>query len=216
MRLPVPLPIADLVPPPEAFASRSRLHGQTHVARVMVHAFRLLDATSSSDLSAQLWASVYLHDLARTHDGPCGRHGRDAVERLPSLPGVTTLFAKGGVREDDYAAIATAVTYHCRATELEPAHPHYRLTALLKDADALDRVRISGGLDPAFLRHGEARAMVDFATALFEASEQRLRPGPGHFAELWPIAVELFRATGVSTSSECHGNPTESSDPYAV
>jgi len=33
------------VPPPALFAHPNRIHGQSHVARVMVHAFRLLEAT---------------------------------------------------------------------------------------------------------------------------------------------------------------------------
>ena len=35
----VPLPLDDLVPSPGLFTHRSTLHGQSHVSRVMVHAF---------------------------------------------------------------------------------------------------------------------------------------------------------------------------------
>ena len=45
LTVPIPLPLASLVPAAELFVHRSTLHGQAHVSRVMVHAFRLLEAT---------------------------------------------------------------------------------------------------------------------------------------------------------------------------
>jgi len=65
----VSIPHDRILPLPELFRHRSHLHGQAHVARVMVHAIRLIDATAQHSLGPQLWASVFLHDLARTHDG---------------------------------------------------------------------------------------------------------------------------------------------------
>ena len=85
----------------------------------------------------------------------------------------------------------SAAVHHCKTAELEASHEHHRLTALLKDADALDRVRISGGLDPRFLGHKEAGEMLDFAQVLFDESSGRLAPGPGHFEKLWPMALAL-------------------------
>ena len=71
----VPVPDEELVPPTELFLHPSRLHGQAHVTRVMVHAFRLIAATGFVEETARLWAAVYLHDIARLHDGvsDCGR-----------------------------------------------------------------------------------------------------------------------------------------------
>ena len=66
---------------PELFWHPSTLHGQAHVTRVMVHAIRLIDATGQQHLGPQLWAAVFLHDLARPHDGVCHRHGADAARR---------------------------------------------------------------------------------------------------------------------------------------
>jgi hypothetical protein len=85
----LPVDLDALVPLPEQFRHQSTLHGQAHVARVMVHAFRLLRATGRAAETARVWGAVYLHDLARTHDGYCERHGADAVrrfEREPAIP----------------------------------------------------------------------------------------------------------------------------------
>ena len=158
----------------------------------MVHAFRLIAATGWVDEAPRLWAAVYLHDLARTHDGICHRHGADAMRKLEKLPGVRALFARGGVRNDDYDAINTAVVYHCVSKELDSSHPHWRLTSLLKDADALDRVRLFD-LDPRYLRTIEARGMVVFAERLFERTAGAIPIGDQHFAELWWHAIAIER-----------------------
>lgn len=193
MIVPITLPLEDIVPPQDLFATASRLHGQAHVARVMVHAFNLIEATGTTTLAIPLWAAVYLHDLARTHDGPCSEHGAAAVRRRPTLAPVSLLFHRVGVRDDDVEAIDMAVTNHCRREEVDRSHAHWRLIALLKDADALDRVRVPGGLDRRLLRHNEARGMISFAERLFCTSNQ-LTPGPSHFAELWPLATALLES----------------------
>jgi hypothetical protein len=158
----------------------------------MVHAFRLLEATGWSEEAPRLWAAVYLHDIARTHDGRCSRHGADAMKRLETLLQVRELFAQGGVQDSDYALIRTAVVHHSLPNELNRDHPHWRLTSLLKDADGLDRVRL-GDLDPRRLRNPQARDMIAFAEALFEETNRIVPVGPGHFAALWPEATRLAR-----------------------
>jgi hypothetical protein len=210
---PITLPIASLVPPPELFTHASTLHGQAHVARVMVHAFRLLAATGWMEEAPRLWAAVYLHDIARTHDGVCYRHGGDAVVKFDTLPEVRALFARGGVTDGDYAQIRTAVVHHCLPKELDCAHPHWRLTSLLKDADGLDRVRL-GDLDTRYLRNPQARKMVGFAEALFSETDGRVTVGVGHFAALWPEATRIrnSRVTVADDDNrlqgESHGDPT--------
>jgi hypothetical protein len=180
----IELPLDSLVPPPELFTHPSTLHGQAHVSRVMVHAFRLIAATGWAEEASRLWAAVYLHDIARRHDGRCYRHGGDAMTRFETLSQVRDLFAQGGVAESDYAAIRTAVVHHCLPRELMRTHPHWRLTSLLKDADGLDRVRLRD-LDPRYLRNREAHDMVAFATSLFAETDGTIPVGPGHFATLW-------------------------------
>jgi hypothetical protein len=186
----IPMPLSDLAPAPSLFTHRSTLHGQSHVARVMVHAFRLIELTGWTEEGPRLWAAVYLHDLARTHDGVCHRHGGDAMKKFETLRQVRSLFERGGVRDDDYAIIHTAVVQHSLPKELGRDHPHWRLTSLLKDADGLDRVRL-GDLDVRYLRNPEARTMVGFAQALFDETNGVVPTGDDHFARLWPEAMRL-------------------------
>jgi hypothetical protein len=184
----VPLPLDRIVPLADLFAHRSTLHGQAHVSRVMVHAMRLVAATGQHALGAQLWASVFLHDLARTHDGVCYRHGRDAAKRLRDEPVLQQRLAEAGLVTADYPAIEAAVTAHSAPKEVSRAHPHWPLIALLKDADGLDRVRL-GDLDPRYLRNTEATAMVPFAQALFDATDGVIPGGPAHFEQVLAAAA---------------------------
>ena len=190
LSVPIPLPLASLVPAPELFTHASRLHGQAHVSRVMVHAFRLLEAPGWSQEAPRLWAAVYLHDIARTHDGVCHRHGGDAMKKLETLPHLRDLIGSGGVQDSDYALIHTAVVHHSLPKELDRDHPHWRLTSLLKDADGLDRVRL-GDLDPRYLRNPQAPEMVAFAEALFRETNGFVPVGSAHFEALWPEAMRL-------------------------
>ncbi len=186
----VTVPDEELVPPPELFWHLSLLHGQAHVSRVLVHAFRLVEATGFVHEMPRLWAAVYLHDIARRHDGRSARHGADAWARLADLPDVRALFARGGVCDEDYPAIQSAVTLHSAGEPL-PADPSWQLTALLKDADGLDRVRLRD-LDPARLRRPEARAMVRFAERLYQETDRRIAPSGDYFARLWPSVVRIL------------------------
>jgi protein-tyrosine phosphatase len=186
----VPVTDRELVPPPSLFWRPSRLHGQAHVARVLVHAFRLIEATGFTEETSRLWAAVYLHDIARRHDGVSARHGADAWSRLAELPDVRALFARGGVGDEDYPAIQAAVSGHS-AGEPEPGHPHKHLICLLKDADGLDRVRL-GDLDTSYLRHPEAREMADFAERLYRTTNGTIRPGLDYFGQLWPEVERLL------------------------
>ena len=192
--VPINRPLDELVPPPELFVHRSTLHGQAHVARVLVHAFRLIEASGWVDEAPRLWAAVYLHDLARTHDGYCERHGADAMQLLDRSPALRRLFRLGGVQEEDYPFIRTAVVHHCRPHELRRDHPHWRLTSLLKDADGLDRVRLYD-LDAGYLRNRQALEMIPFAEALFERTDGIVPTGPGHFPALWREANRILEDT---------------------
>jgi hypothetical protein len=186
----ITVPDSEMVPPPDLFLHPSPIHGQAHVARVLVHALRLVAATGFVRETARLWAAVYLHDIARRHDGRCTRHGEDAWVRLATLPDLEALFARGGVHEEDYPAIEFAVTIHCSG-EPSPSDPHYRLAALLKDADGLDRVRLSD-LKQRLLRHDHARLMVGFAQRLYDETNLNLEPAPDYFARLWPLVTRLL------------------------
>lgn len=201
LRNPIPLAIDRLAPPPETFAHHSTLHGQAHVSRVIIHAFVLIDALGLESLCSSAWAAAYVHDIGRRHDGPCAHHGRYAMERLAALPELKSLLVEGGVSEENWEGISVAVENHCR-TEIPHTHPHWKLTAILKDADGLDRVRL-GDLDPGYLRFPESQGLMPFAKALHGETGDRLPPGPGYFGTLWPAAQRLLASCAEKRGGEC-------------
>jgi len=172
---------------PDLFRHPSTLHGQAHVARVMVHAIHLVEATRRYEHGARLWAAVFLHDIARLHDGVCHRHGPDAAQRLREEPALQQRLTEAGLTVADYPAIEAAVTAHSAPKDVLMDHPHWPIIALLKDADGLDRVRL-GDLDPERLRHSEAKGMVRFAQALFDKTDGVVPTGETHFQQVWDVA----------------------------
>lgn len=158
----------------------------------MVHAFRLIEATGLNEEAYRLWAAVYLHDLARTHDGECHEHGANAVQLWRTSPELSALFASRGVAAEDEEGIERAVTLHCRPNDEEPSpdDPDFLLVAMLKDADALDRVRL-GDLDPMYLRLPQTLEMLDFADELFTKTDKRIPEGDRHFAFLLHAAGRI-------------------------
>ena len=180
-----------LIPHPSDFAHASRTHGQGHVARVMVHAFRLIEATGLVDEGSRLWGAVYLHDLARTHDGFCEVHGMHAVMRVNESTDLQERLIAHGAQSDD-PSMLLAVMMHCLPDDHSAygGKPIWPLLSLLKDADALDRVRF-GDLEPAYLRHAATKEMVQFAQDLYTQT-RRIKEGPNHFSDVVRVAEKLL------------------------
>ena len=161
--------------PEEWFTHFSWLHGVGHAQRVHIHAQRLVhelrlpDDDASVVLSAARW-----HDIGRVNDGWDPDHGALSVARAVKL----RLHAR--LPEADARLALFAVRYHCRSDEhgerraIDEDDPEraLRILWLLKDADALDRVRLgppgAGGceVDSTTLRHPCTPAMIGFAEEL--------------------------------------------------
>lgn len=181
--------IDPFIPLPQHFRHASKIHGQAHVARVMVHALRLIEATGWEEEAARLWAAVYLHDLERTHDGQSNSHGADAVMRWRTQESLRLHIFSAGIDQADREAVETAIELHCQPdSDLPPKdHEYWRLCVLLKDAVGLDRVRF-GDLDPKVLRLPESRNMTTFAQQLYDATNDIVPEGEDHWAEVTQIA----------------------------
>ena len=171
--------VADaLVPPPD-----SRLHGAGHTRRVHVHAQRLLEQLGWERADAELVLHAALwHDIGREGDGVEPEHGRRSAERADELGLTATRSTR-----DDAAIVRFAILRHSLpdsgaaplAAELAASEDDSRRLAdperalrvlrLLKDADALDRVRLGFGerADPRQLRHQETIQLIPFASALY-------------------------------------------------
>jgi HD superfamily phosphodiesterase len=167
--------------PDEWFRHWSHLHGVGHTQRVHIHAQRLTEQLGwpRADRELVLHAALW-HDIGREGDGVEPEHGLGSVARADEL-GLTAALS-----DDDAAVARFAIERHSlpdrgaaeHAAELSRADDPARRLAqperalrilwLLKDADALDRIRLGFGecADPHQLRHPQAIALIDFAEAL--------------------------------------------------
>lgn len=181
-----------LIPHPSDFAHPSKIHGQAHVGRVMIHAFRLIEATGMTDEASRLWGAVYLHDLARTHDGFDEVHGMHAVMRVNESTDLQERLIARGVQSDD-PSMLLAVMMHCLPDDHSAfgGKPVWPLLAMLKDVNALDRVRF-GDLDPSYLRFEATKGMVKFAEDLYSQSHRRVKEGPNFFMDLLKVAERIL------------------------
>ena len=122
---------------------------------------------SVQDTFMLLDACAY-HDIARTHNGNDAAHGERAAQKLPLLTSWDG---------DELKIVQAAVAAHSRAdSKLGKMMQRYQVvdrercrevTFILKDADALDRVR-SGDLDISYLRLPESLNKVEFAERLLD------------------------------------------------
>ena len=163
----------------------SSLHGVCHTQRVHIHAQRLTRELGWAELDAQLALKAALwHDIGRTNDGVDDGHGAQSAARAAQL-GLTEALAPA-----DAAGVLFAVFFHCLPDEMAKEEaprwhaeregrgagrlpdPEQALNILwlLKDADALDRVRLGPweAADPGQMRYPESAAHLQFAAALFD------------------------------------------------
>jgi hypothetical protein len=195
-----------LIPHPSDFAHPSKIHGQAHVGRVMIHAFRLIEALGATEEASRLWGAVYLHDLARTHDGFDEVHGMHAVMRVNESTDLQERLIARGAQSDD-PSMLLAVMMHCLPDDHSAfgGKPVWPLLAMLKDVNGLDRVRF-GDLDASYLRHEASRGMVKFAEDLYSQSHRRVKEGPNFFTDLLKVAEKIL-GKPVTIPEVLLGNP---------
>jgi hypothetical protein len=145
-----------------------------------------------TDEASRLWGAVYLHDLARTHDGFDEVHGMHAVMRVNESTDLQERLIARGVQSDD-PSMLLAVMMHCLPDDHSAfgGKPVWPLLAMLKDVDALDRVRF-GDLDTSYLRFPETKTMVKFAEDLYSQSHRRVKEGPNFLTDLMKVAERIL------------------------
>lgn len=144
-------------------------HDALHTLRVLFHALLLVemeDLTLSEEETRMLMDAVVYHDIGRTNDDTDESHGkasRDiyAAEHESENPGTGFLI--------EYHCIDDAVArMDLEALSLPDTDRIWLLYTILKDADALDRVRFGlRYLDPKYLRNHTAHKLLPVAQLCF-------------------------------------------------
>jgi HD superfamily phosphodiesterase len=166
--------------PDEWFFHYSWVHGASHTKRVHIHAQRLLERLGWSNADAELALCAALwHDIGRVGDGVEPGHGVASVARAGELG------LSAGLAPAEAAVVRFAIVRHSlrdhgagedaarlagstdRARRLAEPERALRVLWLLKDADALDRVRLGERSDPRQLRHPQTIELIPFASHLY-------------------------------------------------
>jgi hypothetical protein len=159
--------IDKLVLNKELFDHAGWIHGLNHVYRVMTNVVYLGNMLQNKHETQLALCAAYIHDMSRKHDGICHEHGLWAAQN--KLPKFKALFYEFGLDENDIAEVQTAVSNHSLKTELDKSHPHYITTCILKDADALDRIRLGKDfLDTSYFRFNETKKLLQFSELLLK------------------------------------------------
>lgn len=171
----------------EQFDQLSSLHGIKHSYRVMLHCLRLGILSGRLKEAKNAFFGAYIHDMARRHDGYCTIHGANAANN--KLPVYKQLFSNFGADNEDLSVIKQIVTYHSLPNEIAADTEIYSTLAILKDADALDRIRLGKhDLNPDYLRMAATHNSIIFGEELFyRTNNQPIKS----FNELISIAVEI-------------------------
>lgn len=151
----------------DSFFDRSnRIHAKAHTYRVMCHVITIAEMAGQSREGCLALCAAFIHDMARNDDGYCKLHNKWAAE--VKLPEFENFFYQSGILRKDREEIRVAVNFHSIEQELDRFHPFAKTTALLKDADALDRFRYSDDdFDAKFLRYKSSFQLIDFGRHLY-------------------------------------------------
>lgn len=146
---------------------QSHIHGINHIERVLLFGglIAMDNNCDEEDIKLLLTACSY-HDIGRIDDSLDDDHGKRSSEKLPgviSMDGEDLKIVQAAIQAhsiDDRKMEETIANY--MITDKNKA---LRIAKMLKDADALDRVRVSD-LDPKYLRFPCSLNYVDFANHL--------------------------------------------------
>lgn len=158
---------------PGHFDHQSKLHGINHTYRVMCHCLYLGKTLELERETRLAFCAAFIHDMSRRHDSYCTEHGYwSSRDKLPEF---SDFFKSQGINTYEIEEIKVAVRNHSEGYELEKNNPFYTTASLLKDADALDRIRLGqNNLDTDYLRFKATHAFIPFARALFYATSDKV------------------------------------------
>lgn len=152
------------------FDTHSELHGRLHTMRVMAWTCVLAQKLNKPDLGRLAFFAALVHDMGRLTDNTEPGHGQRSADF--HLPLWRKLFQEFGLTDLEYQTVAEAIRWHSKSDEPSAGHPNLSVIHLLKDADALDRVRLWGDEpDVSYMRYPISASLVTAARRLYRKTE---------------------------------------------
>lgn len=146
----------------------SHIHGLAHIERVLLFGAILAMETGCNEADTRLLLTACsYHDIGRMDDSVDDDHGRRSSEMLPSflpLSGESMAIVQASI----YAHSVSDARMDDVLSQffIPDRNRGLQIAKLLKDADALDRIRVAL-LDPNYLRFQCSHHYIDFSTRLF-------------------------------------------------
>lgn len=145
----------------------SRIHGIGHIYRVMIFVALLAERKQKSREGLLAFCAAYLHDLARLNDGWDPEHGFRAVSLMSQY---NALWEKYNLSSVELEYIKYAMANHNKGCRYSGDLSKEMVVSLLKDADALDRVRFNNykaRLKIAWLQYEESKTLINLAQQVY-------------------------------------------------
>ena len=139
-------------------------HGIGHTRRVLNLALELAKYYNvpAKDMKVLAIACCY-HDIGRLHDATDDEHGAISSEKMLKMK----LDQLHNLTPDELSVILDLVVYHSMDDDLWLDDDNLLIYQILKDADALDRLRFND-LDVKYLRLAYSKELIPYATSLLE------------------------------------------------
>ena len=138
------------------FDHLSIIHDLQHTYRVMLNVLRLGYLLNDPARTRLAFAGAFIHDMARINDKPEPKHGLRACRTKKHL--IPDEFDQW-----EFNQIMLAVRFHT----LKEFIPTDRVSLILRDADLLDRFRLTCNEQFRFSSK-EAQGMIEFSKGLLE------------------------------------------------
>lgn len=166
---------------------KSQGHGINHSRKVAILASEILQSSGMNfdeKMVDILLTACYYHDIGRIAD--IGPHAKNSVRKLREMK----LYFEDGeeyTEEDRNMLYAIVDAHEGRDSDIDKIMNKYHISkenqdkvkfyaGVLKDADALDRARLSNqfymDLNPKYLRNREAKQLINFSFDLDNISRQ--------------------------------------------
>lgn len=154
------------------FTHPSYLHGLLHTYRVMAWT-QVVARLAGSEKGRNAFFAAMVHDMGRVNDKVDPSHGEKSAKN--KFPIYREFFKGFGVSDNDLNEIEEAIILH----SLYEENNKNETLKILKDADALDRVRLHPPLpDPKFLRFSFTLNLVPKAAELLIFTEEKSNLSP--------------------------------------
>lgn len=132
-------------------------HGILHTKRVLKLSLALAKKLTLTPQDTKILAvAACYHDIGRENENIEPEHGLKSSRKVLRL-GLDKLH---NLSEKDLDVVLDLIRFHSLADYLWTDREHLLLYQILKDADALDRLRFDD-LDPKYLRLPESKGLID-------------------------------------------------------